>query len=46
MKKVYEKPNMTVETFSNNDIITVSNAFVASNFNVKESLEGENTIDF
>lgn len=41
MKKVYEKPVMVVEKFTNEDIITVSGGLVRTKFNT-----GDNVIEF
>ncbi len=44
MKKIYERPQVVVETFSNEDIITVSGGIVIGNF--KNENKGENLVSF
>jgi hypothetical protein len=46
MKKVYEKPSMAIERFTNEDVITTSGGLVTSKFNVQSGLDGENVVNF
>lgn len=46
MRKVYEKPELAVERFSNEDVITASGGLVTTKFNIASGLEGENVVDY
>lgn len=46
MKRVYEKPSMAVERFTNEDVITKSGGLVTSKFTVGTGLAGENVVDY
>jgi hypothetical protein len=45
MKKVYDKPVMAIERFTNEDVITVSGGLVTSKF-TKDTQLNENVIDY